>query len=210
VSRCRSIWAVFRIDDDVAPGTVLVNSVEITSSDDVTYPTNDSSTPTTAGSLAIRDGVVRLGKPGRDSIRVHADLARSGLRTALDPPSPDIDATGGVHVTFGEPGGTPMFDADVPAAALRCRGRVCRLHDAADFGVVGLDKLEIQRHPELRQRNNATVRARARKLSLTTPVGTELELHLEAAGVTYVGQATYRSSSLGKLLRFGREQGKLP
>jgi uncharacterized repeat protein (TIGR01451 family) len=195
---CRDIWAVLRVDDDVAPGTVLMNHVEMTSSDPVNYPTHQDTTYTSVGSAAIRNAKVTFPRtPGRDRITVRADLARSGLQTPSSPPPPTLDPSAGVHIMLREPGQAPVLDIDVPGSALRCSGTVarhCQLDDPSLYRPLGLDRLTIFLPFLLQQRNNAQVLVRTASLTLPDDFGPDLELTIDSGGVTYVDDATLRAA----------------
>ena len=191
---CRDIWAVVRVDSDTAPGTVLMNHVQLTSSDPTNYPTHMDIAYTSVGSAAIRNAKVSFPRtPGRDRITIRADLARSGLATPTSPPTATIDPLAGVRIVLGEPGQVPVLDLTVPGSALRCSGTVarhCQLDDPRLYRPLGLDRLTIFLPFLLQQRNNAQVMVRTAALSLADDFGPDLELTIESAGVAYVDQAT--------------------
>lgn len=193
---CNTIWATVRVDDGVAPGTVLANRVEMSSSDPLAFPTHRSVVYTSVGSAAIRKAwIVFPGQPGRDRITVDVDLARAGLRTPLHPRTPTIDLADGIRVKLGEPGAAPVVDVTVPGSAFVCSGtgsRSCRLADPAAFRPLGLHTLVVFLPAKLLQRNNARLRAHTAALSLADDFGPVLEVRVESGGVEYVDIAQMR------------------
>jgi len=215
--RCRDLWVTLALDPGVAPGTVLETRARVRSSDAATYPANEASTFTSAGSAAVRRAKVFVGRAPRDRVQLELDLARSGVRTRLDPPTPSIDVSQGVRVTVGEPGAAPLLDVSVPADGLRCtnpandpaRAKSCALRDPRAFRLLGLQRLQILQRPYLAvQRNNAIVRLSGAFLAIPTTTGDDLEVTVEAAGETYRDAFTVVPAPTGRVRTYGHHQGE--
>jgi len=103
-ARCRDVWLALHVDESVSVGTVVENRVRIESSDPVRYPTNETSKRTTVATAKIDTARLLVGEPGRDGFTVRVDIGRSGLRRAIDPPTPTIDPSGGLFLRVGAPG----------------------------------------------------------------------------------------------------------
>ncbi|HZR82956.1 MAG TPA: hypothetical protein VFD92_17805 [Candidatus Binatia bacterium] len=192
---CGSLWAVLRVDDDVAPGTVLRNHAAIWSSDTVNFEPYEGQTFTSVGSFAIRSAKIAFSRANESAHRatVIGDVARSGLHTPSDPATPDIDLTSGIRVVLGGAGDPPFLDVFVPPDGLRCRGGQivrCRLADRRLFQPLGLDSLDITLRSKLQRRNNASVRVRTARLAIPRDAGPDLTIVLEAAGERYDDVAT--------------------
>jgi uncharacterized repeat protein (TIGR01451 family) len=127
-TRCRDIWLALRVDESVSAGAVVENRVRIESSDPLDYPTNEASRPTTVGTAKIDTARLLVGEPGRDGFTLRVDIGRSGLRRAIDPPTPTIDPSGGLLLRVGAPG-TPLLEIDIPPSALLHHPRQPRAAD---------------------------------------------------------------------------------
>lgn len=217
VSRCRDLWVTLRVDAGVPPGTVLETRAAVTSSDPGTYPPNETSVFTSVGSAAVRRAKIFAGRPGRDRAIVQLDLARSGLRTPLDPPPPMVDVSQGVRVVFGEPGKAPLLDVSASADKIRrtnpandpARAKTCGLRDLRTFRQLGLARLQIIQRPYLAvQRNNAQVRLQLSSLDVPVDTGHELEVTLEAAGEVYTDRFVTVDGPRGRFRQYDHHQGE--
>jgi uncharacterized repeat protein (TIGR01451 family) len=215
VPRCRDIWLTLRIDPGIVPGTRLENRAAVESSNAASYPTTEASTITAVGSAAIRKATLAVGHPGRDRAIVEADLARTGLRTRIDPPTATIDLAGGLRVRLVVPAGPALLDVTVPAASLRCsnpsgdpyRFTNCSVRDRPLLASAGVQSLKLTLPALVAvQRNNARVRLRANRLSVAA--GSDgVELTIEAGGEIYSDAVPLLPSANGRSLRYARGQG---
>jgi len=217
VPRCRDIWLTLRVDPGVHPGTRLENAVAVESSDSTTYPRTEADTITAVGSAAIRHAVLRVGRPGRDRAVVDADLARTGLRTRLDPPTPNLDLSAGLTVRLALPGGSTLVDLTVPASALRCsnpsadpnRFTNCTVRDRQLLASAGVQHLQLTLRALLPvQRNNARIRLRAQRLTAPPDESAQLELTLEAGSETYTDTVPLAAVGGGGTRSYTRSQGE--
>lgn len=190
---CRDVWITLKVDQSVAPGTVLTNHVVMSSSDPVTFPDHQDTTYTSVGTAAIRKAKVALPvTPGRDRVYAEADLARDGMSTPSDPPPPTLNPADGLRVILREPGGATALDVTVDGDSLRCHGTAtvgCKLGSPSDWKPLGLDRLTLSLPHTSSQRNNAHVLVRTSALSLPDDFGPVLELTIVSGGVTYTDVA---------------------
>ena len=186
---CRDVWVTLRVDADVAPGTMLLNQVVMTSTDPAGFPTHRSRIFTSVGSAAIRAARVLMPTTatGRDTVSVEADLARDGRRSPLAPAPPTLDPAAGLRVVLREPGGAVALDVELPGSAFRCRGTSsvrCRLENPSAWRSSGLDRLDLFLPATASQRNGAQVLVRTSKTTLPDDFGPVLEIVVESAGTT--------------------------
>lgn len=209
---------MLRVDDHVAPGTLLENRVSISSSDP-SLPANGTSVFTTVGSAAIRVASLRVGRPTRDALDLRADLARAGLETPLDAPPPDVDLSDGFRLRVGAVGGPPLLDVSLGFPDLKCnrwppdpaRTTRCRIRDRELVSGVGLRRLDVTLRPYLSsQRNNARVAVSAKQMSIPESTGLDLEIVLEAAGEIYSDRVCLVPKRDGRLRAYARPQSKGP
>ena len=214
--RCRDLWAVLRVDAAVANGTLLLNRATVESSDS-TLPMNEATTVTMVSSAAIRSVKLNVGRPGRDRAKVKADLARSGLHTPLDPPTPTLDLTQGLSIQFGVPGEVPLFELDLPAGEMVCSNaenplrRVrCKLRDKRLWKPLGLKKLDVILPGYLAaQRNNAQFRLKLAGLDIPSDTGPAFEIVVEAGGAIYTHEVILEPNKSGRTLKYSKGQGDL-
>jgi hypothetical protein len=192
--RCRDIWLALEVDESVPAGTVVENRVRIASSDAVSYPTNETSRTTTIATAVIHKARLLVGEPDRDSFSLRVDLGRSGLRRAIDPPTPTIDPSGGLRIRLGAPGAPPILDLDLPPSALDCtdphgnplRPIRCKLEDRRAYDPLGLSSLILDLPSYVAsQRSNAKLRLSGRRLTIDPALGSSLEVTIEAAGSSF-------------------------
>jgi uncharacterized repeat protein (TIGR01451 family) len=214
--RCRDLWVVLRVDPGVAPGTAIVNRVSISSSNPA-LPPNEADIVTTVSSAALRSVKLNVGRPGRDRAQVRADLARNGLPTPLDPPTPTIDVSAGLALRIGVPGETPLFEVSIPAGEMTCTGpenplkRVrCKPRDKSLWKPLGIARLELFLPGYLHaQRNNAQLALKLGGLDIPSATGPDFELVLEANGETYAHTVTLAPNKSGSTLSYTKGQGEL-
>src|SRR5581483_2038862 len=190
---CRDIWATFHVGGGVAPGTVLTNHVEMTSSDPANFPLHQDTTYTSVGTAAIRRAKVTFPVlAGRDRVTVEADLARDGRSTPFDPAPPTIDPTQGIRVVLSEPGGATALDVTVPGSAIKCIGSAstrCRLDDPRVWRPLGLARLTVFLPLPFLQRRNAQVIVRTSQISLPDDFGPVVQLRIESGSDVYTDVA---------------------
>ncbi|HZR85096.1 MAG TPA: DUF11 domain-containing protein [Candidatus Binatia bacterium] len=216
VPRCRDVWLVARVNDDVPPGTRVQNRVDLASSDAATYPPLSADVYTAVGSAAIREADIRAGRPRTDRVRATADLARTGWRTRIDPAPPSVDVSDGIRVRAEAAGGLVLFDVSFSAAELRCtnpsgdpfRTRTCRPASRVALALARIQLLEVTLRPTgATQRNNARLRVRAAHLDVPLAAASELTLTLFAGGETYTDTVPLALGGDGHTARYSRSQG---
>jgi hypothetical protein len=202
---CREVWAVYQVNPGAAPGSVLETSVSITSSDSQFSP-DSGFVFTSVGSLAIRNGRIPL---DAGVVRLRAHVGRTAMHSPFDPSPSNIDLTQGLRIRFGEAGEEPIFDVSLPAEALECDVRPdprlparCKLVDVDTWKPFGLLRLNIYKNGDFAQNNNALVRLTLDDLPMGTGFGPDLELTLDANGVTYTDDATFEEVNGGRLLLY--------
>lgn len=212
--RCRDVWIVLRVDDAAAPGARIGNRVRSATDDPATFPTNEAATITTIGSAGIRAALARTDS-ARGGVALQADLARDGIASRADPPTPDIDLAGGLRLRVGPPGGTPWIDATLGPADLRCtnpgrdprRHTSCRPRDLRAAAERGIGSLEVGLRPAYAaQRINAQVRVRTTPVFLDSTGGVAVEFRLEAGGAVFEDSARLVEETPGRW-RYHRTQG---
>jgi hypothetical protein len=207
---CSEVWAVFAVDPGAAPGTVFATTAAMTSTDPDEFPTDSGVVYTSVGSLALRSGRVVV-DAGRVQLKAH--VGRSGMHTPFDPSPPNIDLTAGLQIRMGEAGEPPVLDVFLPADALRCVGRGdvrlperCFPDDPEPWRALGIRSLKIFKNGDFAQRINAVVRLTLDDVVLPPGFGPELELVLEANGVTYEDVATFEERDGGRVLVYSHTQ----
>jgi uncharacterized repeat protein (TIGR01451 family) len=196
-TRCRDIWLALRVDESVSAGAVVENRVRIESSDPLDYPTNEASRRTTVGTAKIDTARLLVGEPGRDGFTLRVDIGRSGLRRAIDPPTPTIDPSGGLLLRVGAPG-TPLLELDIPPSALACtdphgnpaRPIQCKLASRNAYASLGLTSLVLDLPSYVAaQRSNARLRLTGRRITIDPAIDPSLEVEIEAGGSSYSAEA---------------------
>lgn len=213
--RCRDLWVVLRVDPGVPNGTLLENRVSVLSSDG-SLPPNEATTVTMASSAALRSVKLNVGRPERDRAKIRADLARAGLPTPLDPPTPTIDLGEGLSLGIGTPGEPPLFEVVVPAGEMECSSdenplrRVrCKLRDRRLWKPLGLTKLDVILPGYLSsQRNNAQLSLKLARLDIPADIGPAFELRLTAGGISYTHEVVLEPNKSGRTLSFAKGQGE--
>lgn len=214
--RCRDLWVVLRVDPSVPNGTLIENRVSVESSDPA-LPPNEATTVTMASSAAIRSVKLNVGRPGRDKAKINVDLARSGLYTPLDPPTPSVDLTQGISVQVGAPGEPPVFEIDLPAGEMKCssdenplRWVRCKLRDKKLWKPLGLKKLDVILPGYLSaQRSNAQVRMKLFGMDVPSDTGPEFEVVITAGGETFTHEVVLEPNKKGNRLLYKKGQGDL-
>src|SRR4030095_1201710 len=210
---CREIWAVYQVNPGAAPGSVLETSVSITSSDPQFSP-DSGFIFTSVGSLAIRNGRIPL---DAGVVRLRAHVGRTAMHSPFDPSPPTIALTQGPRIRLraagGGAGGGPLSAVPLPAEALECNGRPaprlparCKLVDVDAWKPFGLLRLNIYKNGDFAQNNNALVRLTLDDLPMETGFGPDLELTLDANGVTYTDDATFEAVKRGTLLVYAHSR----
>jgi hypothetical protein len=206
---CREISAVFQVDAGTTPGSVLETGVSMTSSDPGS-PTDSAVIYTSVGSLALRNGRMPV---DAGVVRLRAHIGRTGMHSPLDPPPPNIDLSQGLRIRFGEVGQAPVFDLLLPADALECDVRPdprlptrCRLVDNRAWRPLGLLRFRLYKNGDFAQLNNAVLRVTLDDLGTAVGFGPDLELTLDANGVTYTDSATFVQKDGGRLLFYDHDQ----
>ena len=213
--RCRDLWLVLRVAPTLPEGVRLTNRVTVTSSDS-SLSSNQAKTVTTVASAAIRYAKAVVGRPGRDRIDVHADLARSGLHTALDPATPTINMSEGISLLIGPPAGPPIFEMTLAASEIVCpdRGNPLRrvhgrLRNKKGGKRVGLRKFDVILPSYLAaQHNNAHLRLKLTGLAIPASGATPFTLTLIAKGKVFAQSVVLEPKKSGRVLKYSQPQGE--
>ena len=208
LAACTELWLTIAVDPAATPDVVAETVAELSSSDAEMFPTTTQTVYTSIGSLAIRQAKASLGAE-RTRVQFDADVGRSGWGNLLAPPPPNIDLEAGVHISIGEPGQTPVFEADLGPDDLRCSGtsRIrCRPEDKRFWKGEGLSKLSITLQHEFFPRNNARVGVKTTFGPVPADFGPLIEVSVEAGGITYTDTALLEAKN-PTVLRYkhGRE-----